>query len=356
MDTQYCRPILRRAFPGQPIPVHFTFSHEQQEDHAANAALLATARTAGWQPDAATASTLLGFQASPAPEPSANPAQDLATNSVCNTHPEARSFGGPEPRRSGTGFAGTAEPGLSSAELAAFQSLAASTLNPEQVAQAASTAAAALEQAVATNTDTEDGCRELDILECFMDKDPGQGQDAVAMNGCNKPDCPKHPHDTPAQDSDSGNTTAPRKYVPITMPDPITPKKAIERLKRGIKITNPLGEEVELGQKILDHWEGEDKRAQEKGRTSKTTAEKDARLAALPLIEKVIGTPQKILQNPDGSRTYEAEAVDPWKQNGKHYIVAFTMSDDTAILKTYRINDRHKDKEGKQIWPDTSGT
>ena len=43
-------------------------------------------------------------------------------------------------------------------------------------------------------------------------------------------------------------------------------------------------------------------------------------------------------------------------QNGKRYIVAFTMSDDTSILKTHRINDRYTNKGGKQIWPDTSDT
>lgn len=186
-----------------------------------------------------------------------------------------------------------------------------------------------------------------DEMEKEDDKDDKEGMEAVANHGPGGEDC---------EAKSEATCRCKDKYVPISLPPRMAPKEAIEKLKHGIKVANPLGEVVELGKKMLGHWESEDQKALEKGRKPKTQEEKDARLAALPLIERVIERPKKIIENDDGSRTYLAEAVDRYKQKGKRYIVAFTTSEDVSILRTYRVNNRPTFKGGKQIWPDTSDT
>lgn len=136
VDTQYCRRALRERFGSRtPLLVHFVFAPQETEDRAANATLLATAKSAGWQPDADTASNLLGFPALPAPEPAPAAAEGFGVASppmVANRAPEPQPDSAP----------------LSAEELEVFTALAKGGLNQEQIAHDAATAANALAEAV----------------------------------------------------------------------------------------------------------------------------------------------------------------------------------------------------------------
>lgn len=327
VDTQYCRPILRHAFPGQPILVHFTFGDKQQEDHAANAALLATARTAGWQPDAATASTLLGFQATPAPEPSSdlqgtNDNVPFVNNAAPAGRGELANSTSPQPRRS------LGEDGylvnrksedsadnqqLSPAELAAFQSLAASTLNPAAITTAAATAeqalAKALQQAGTTIANTE------------QDGECGNHQEGKP---CRIHD--KHPAD----------------WVPLQEPERITAEEARKLLASGQTETDPLGRIVKLDNRMIEHWE----------ENAKSREDINHRLSQLPLMRALINKPAEIWKNGD-RLTYLASAIGI---DGKKYIVGFSPTGKDDYLETFWPDSKSlgSKRKGDKIYPKTA--
>lgn len=136
---------------------------------------------------------------------------------------------------------------------------------------------------------------------------------------------------------------SPATWKPITMPNRISPEEARRRLRKGIRVENPLGEKVTLDSRLEQHWQ----------RANKSQADINARLAALPLIEEVVKNPAEIWENPNGSRTYLSSVVNPYQPNGKSYTVAFTQSADNTVLETYHINDRitSNKRQGKQLWP-----
>ena len=136
---------------------------------------------------------------------------------------------------------------------------------------------------------------------------------------------------------------SPAAWKPITMPNRISPEEARRRLRKGIRVENPLGEKVTLDSRLEQHWQ----------RGNKSQADINARLAALPLIEEVVKNPAEIWENPNGSRTYLSSVVNPYQPNGKSYTVAFTQSADNTVLETYHINDRisFNKRQGKQLWP-----
>lgn len=86
-----------------------------------------------------------------------------------------------------------------------------------------------------------------------------------------------------------------------------------------------------------------------------TGIRKRTRLPQLPLT-RVLHPQAPKIREVCHLKTFWSDSKRWGGQNGKRYIVAFTMSDDTSILKTHRINDRYTNKGGKQIWPDTSDT
>ena len=171
VETQYCRRALRERFGSRtPLLVHFVFAPQETEDRAANATLLATAKSAGWQPDADTASNLLGFPALPAPA-AAEGFGVASPPMVANRAAEA----GPSTPQGGYAEAGDAP--LSAEELEAINALANGGLNQEQIAQDAATAANALAEAVqpsgnvVANTDNDgaqgdDECHAKDPAHC----------------------------------------------------------------------------------------------------------------------------------------------------------------------------------------------
>lgn len=162
VDTQFCRPILKAAFPDQPILVHFVFGDEEQEDHEANAQLLAVAKQAGWQPDAETASQLLGWDAQPAPEPA--PAAAPSPMPLVQNRTAGAQDSQIVPS---TSYIVNQEAApLSPEELAAINSLANGGLNQQQIAQDAASAASALVDAVANSDPEDDECHAKDPAHC----------------------------------------------------------------------------------------------------------------------------------------------------------------------------------------------
>ena len=145
---------------------------------------------------------------------------------------------------------------------------------------------------------------------------------------------------------------APSDWKPITMPPFMKPKEAHALLLQGVKVTNPLGEEVTLNDELLHHWK----------REKKSDDMINDRLAALPLIKEVIKNPAEIWENANGSRTYLASVLDPYKENGKSYTVAFTKTEDNTTLETYHLesNSIGSKREGKLLYAqkraDASGT
>lgn len=135
----------------------------------------------------------------------------------------------------------------------------------------------------------------------------------------------------------------PAAWKPLMMPDPIKPEVAREKLAKGVTVQNPLGEDVTLDKRLLEHWAKEGKDAEDVNR----------RLSALPLIEEVVKNPAEIWQNENGSRTYLASVVDPYKPKGKKYTVAFTQTADNTVLETYFINERitENKRTGERLWP-----
>lgn len=104
-----------------------------------------------------------------------------------------------------------------------------------------------------------------------------------------------------------------------------------------------LGEEITLDSRLILHWL----------RGNKTQTDINTRLSALPLIEEVVKKNAEIWENPNGSRTYLASVVDPWRANGKSYTIAFTQSSDNTVLETYfpNSNNAEQKRQGKQLYP-----
>ena len=61
---------------------------------------------------------------------------------------------------------------------------------------------------------------------------------------------------------------------PIIMPDKMSAEEARAELAKGIKVTTPLGEEIILDNRLLNHWQ----------RENKSKEDIDSLLAVLPLI------------------------------------------------------------------------
>lgn len=181
VDTQFCRPILKAAFPDQPILVHFVFGDQKQEDRAAIATILSTLATAGYRAEDTVASDLLGIEITSANMDSTAIYAAKAAGYVPTQAAMQQRMGmplKPPPAADGSGVASppmvenraAAEAGdapLSAEELEAINALAKGGLNLELIAQDAAAAASALEDAVANSDDPD---RDKDGR--FAPKDP----------------------------------------------------------------------------------------------------------------------------------------------------------------------------------------
>ena len=317
INRQFTRRLLAAAFPDDPPLAYFSLAPEPADERMQLAQLLATLKTAGWQTTQEKASELMQMDVEPVPAaPSPAP--------MMNTAPEPAA-----PVANRTEEPQVEEPPLTDEELAAFAEMRHP--NPERMAQHLASVEAKLRGAADL---PEDEVKNRSLLEELLVTNSGPGGE----------DCTAKSQET--------CRCGPADWKPLLMPDPIKPEAAREKLAKGVKVQNPLGEDVTLDKRLLEHWAKEGKDAEDVNR----------RLSALPLIEEVVKNPAEIWQNENGSRTYLASVVDPYKPKGKSYTVAFTQTADNTVLETYwpDTNSAHSKRKGEQLWPkrqaDASGT
>ena len=142
INRQFCRRILREAFPDQPQLALFDLSAQKQEDLSARAQLIATLSSAGFRPSAETVSEMMGFEVeavepTPATPSPFTPALRPITNRETDT---------PTPDASAP---------LTEQELAALQSLSKG-FAPDQLEADANTIYTALADAIALSEDETD--------------------------------------------------------------------------------------------------------------------------------------------------------------------------------------------------------
>jgi hypothetical protein len=178
-----------------------------------------------------------------------------------------------------------------------------------------------------------------DILRELLGEEVQSAKGELQQDGtiCRKDNCKKHDN-SPHSD-----------WKPIIMPQTIKPEEARAKLTRGVVINNPLGENIKLDNRLIDHWV----------KAGKTNDDINKRLAALPLIEEVVKNPAEIWENEKGSRTYLASFIDI-HQLGKKYTIAFTQEEDNTVIKTYWPESKQigTKRNGKKIYEraDASGT
>ncbi len=308
INRQFARRLLAAAFPDDPPLAYFSLAPEPADERMQLAQLLATLKTAGWQTTQEKASELMQMDvepvpAAPSPAPMMNTAPEPAAPVVNRTE---------EPL--------VEEPPLTDEELAAFVEMRHP--NPERMEQHLASVEAKLRGAADLPADE---VKNRSLLEELLVTNSGPGGD----------DCMAKSQET--------CRCGPADWKPLMMPDPIKPEVAREKLTKGVTVQNPLGEDVTLDKRLLEHWAKEGKDAEDVNR----------RLSALPLIEEVVKNPAEIWQNENGSRTYLASVVDPYKPKGKSYTVAFTQTADNTVLETYwpDTNSAHSKRKGEQLWP-----
>ncbi len=331
INKQFVRRLLAAAFPDEPALAYFSLAPEPADERLEMAQLLTTLKTAGWQTTAEKASELMQMELEAAPAPAAG-----APGEIQNTKDEIQKpvVGEPVANRGDD----VGEEALTEDELRAFTALG--TPNAGRMTARLIEVEAALRKAADIGADAPVNSEQVivnsdeslkvggDVLERLL----------VANSGPGGEKCEAESEMTCRCDG-----VHPSKWAPITMPDPITPDEARARLQKGVKVTNPLGEDVTLDGRLLEHWA--------KGNKSKDDVE--TRLSSLPLVEKVINTPAEIWEDDRGARTYLASVLEPHRQKGKSYMIAFTQSEDNSVLETYRNTERisKSKRTGKRVYP-----
>ena len=132
----------------------------------------------------------------------------------------------------------------------------------------------------------------------------------------------------------------PKQWKPLPVMNQISPVEAKSRLKKGIVAKDPLGNDITLDESILTHWQ----------EAHKTQQDIDRRLSYLPIIEQSIKTPAEIWEQDDGTRIYMAAYLSP--DEGRIYPLSFTVSNDSARIKTYfpREHSIQNKRKGKLLY------
>ena len=142
-------------------------------------------------------------------------------------------------------------------------------------------------------------------------------------------------------DCDKPNLSYPSEWKPIIMPDKMSAEDARAELTKGIKVTNPLGEEITLDKRIIQHWIN----------SNKSEKEINERLALLPLIKEVVQNPAEIWEQENGKRFYFASVISLYEP-GKKYTIVFSRVDDNLVIETYFPNSNSvgSKRTGKLLW------
>lgn len=144
INTQFCRPRLSVAFPGQPVLAYFDLSAVEEEDAQAKAALIATYAGIGFYPDEAAASEAAGMELHREQPPAA------MGSPMFNREQEADE---PLPQEPDLSLRTAGEPGRLAAATEPPAALDTADTTPEQESNAPLTAAeTALIQRLATST------------------------------------------------------------------------------------------------------------------------------------------------------------------------------------------------------------
>ena len=127
INKQFTRRLLAEAFPNDPPLAYFSLAPEPADERMRLAQLLATLKTAGWQPTQEKVAELMQMEVEPVPA-----APTTAPNESVHPHtqPLVNRSSGLQPAED----TDTAEPPLNEGELEALRFLGAG-LNPEQVAE-----------------------------------------------------------------------------------------------------------------------------------------------------------------------------------------------------------------------------
>ena len=354
INRQFCRRILREAFPDQPQLAVFELAAQQEDDLTEQAQLIATLSSAGFRPSAETVSEMMGFEVeavepTPATPSPFSPGISPITNRETDT-PSTPDASAP----------------LTQAELDALQSLSKG-FAAEQLAQDADTIYTALADAIApedTAIENEKGHYHPDGRECpaqpgncRLDKQKEVEQDSTKgakkkekkkgkeKKGEKKKEKAKESSDEAQKDADEKKEKRPSFYPqnwkPLTISDRMTPAKAKETLERGITETDPLGNKLTMDGSILTHWSD----------AGKSAEDINERLAHLPVIKKCIKHPAEIWEDEEtGIRTYMA-AYCP-NDEKKIYPIAFTVQKDKSKIRTYYLSKRGIDtkRKGKLLY------
>jgi phage gp29-like protein len=142
-------------------------------------------------------------------------------------------------------------------------------------------------------------------------------------------------------DCDKSTLDFPASWNPIIMPKKMDTEIAKSELEKGIKVKNPLGEEITLDKRIIQHWVN----------ANKSEKEINDRLALLPLIKEVVQKPAEIWEQENGKRVYLASVISPYEP-GKKYTIAFSRIDDNLVIETYFPNSNSigSKRTGKLLW------
>ena len=182
INRQFCKRLLREAFPDQPQLALFDLSAQKQEDLSEQAQLIATLSSAGFRPSPETVSEMMGFEVE-AVEPTQpatpfSPGLQPITNSATASDSEPNSQ---IVHRTSYIENSSVEPPLTEHELAALQSLSKG-FAPDQLEADADTIYTALADAIAPSEEEQPDEEEEEAIE------NGKCLSKYGPQGCSNPE------------------------------------------------------------------------------------------------------------------------------------------------------------------------
>ena len=206
INKQFTRRLLAEAFPNDPPLAYFSLAPEPADERMRLAQLLATLKTAGWQPTQEKVAELMQMEVEPVP---AAPTTAPDESAQPHTQPLVNRSSGLQPAED----TDTAEPPLNEGELEALRFLGAG-LNPEQVAEDAEFMAEAMRES------TIDELRSTKSDNAALRAD---GEEAV-VNSCNQ-----HGHEEDCANPSTGSVGKDKEVDDKTHAENSHPKKISER-------------------------------------------------------------------------------------------------------------------------------
>ena len=335
INRQFCRRILREAFPDQPQLALFELAAQQEDDLTEQAQLIATLSSAGFRPSAETVSEMMGFEVeavepTPATPSPFTPGLQPITNSASDSEPNSQIV-----NRTSYIENSSVEPPLTEHELAALQSLSKG-FAADQLEADADTIYTALADAVANSDSDQKGEDEeekeiqpdergfYDVTSLLKEEDDDEDVKAVentAKNyGCRAKDPLKcryhggfwHPATQSALNKQPGGTTAKALNLPkmtAIKGDKVNPLMKLADARKymdsgNCKVRSVDGDWVEFDRETCRHIE---KDHQFRSRTTKGLTEGEDRLQKLADAMRTVVRPHEIWEELDASGNPKAK-------------------------------------------------